>query len=91
MKFTSKPCKSRERMLARLTPELRKEMESRGEGRGAGLKGTGEYTVTSSKEWHFSGPNGVPVAQGSDIHATQEVTARWKGSDCGNVAPRSDG
>lgn len=145
--------KSRERMMARLTPEQRKEMESRGEGgglsqscltpaqvakgidtaeikrkmedsargcsldiisansagakfkaaclgpQGAGLNGTGEYTVTNSKEWHFkmvgdgkvTGPNGVPVPQGGDIHATQEVTARWKGSDCGNVAPRSDG
>ncbi|WP_028105018.1 DUF3617 domain-containing protein [Pseudoduganella violaceinigra] len=144
--------KSQEKMMARLTPEQRKEMQeqmgNRGAGgtvqtcltpaqvakgidtdrikrkmeesargckldiisasssgakfnascmgpQGGGYKGIGEYMVPSTKEWRFkmvgdgkmTGPNGAP-AQGGDVHASQEVTARWKGSDCGNVPPR---
>ncbi|XLZ71300.1 DUF3617 domain-containing protein [Massilia sp. SR12] len=64
---------------------------------GTGYHGSGEYTVTSPKEWHFkmvgdgkvTGPDGTPT--GANIHASQEVTARWKGSDCGSVQPRQDG
>lgn len=64
--------------------------------KGSGYHGSGEYTVASPKEWRFkmvgdgkvSGPDGSP--SGPDIHATQEVTARWKGSDCGSVQPRQD-
>ncbi|WP_374586491.1 DUF3617 family protein [Pseudoduganella sp.] len=64
---------------------------------GNGYQGSGEYTVASPKEWRFkmvgdgkvSGPNGSPAA--GDFHATQEVTARWKSSDCGGVAPRQEG
>lgn len=64
---------------------------------GSGYQGTGEYTVANPKEWRFkmvgngkvTGPNGSPT--GPDMQATQEVTARWKGSDCGSVLPRQDG
>lgn len=66
---------------------------------GSNYNGSGEYVVTNSKEWHFkmvadgkvTGPNGAPAPQASDFHATQEVTARWKGSECGNVAPEQEG
>lgn len=148
--------KGRERMMARLTPEQRKQMEEQmGHGGNAGAtrtcltaaqvakgvdiedikrkmeqsaqgckldiisasssgakfkaacmgpqgttyNGSGEYIVANSKEWRFkmvgdgkaTGPNGAPVPQTGDIHATQEVTARWKGSDCGSVAPQQEG
>lgn len=63
---------------------------------GSTYNGTGEYTVSNSKEWRFkmvadgkvTGPNGAPAPQAGNFHATQEVTARWKGSDCGSVPPR---
>jgi hypothetical protein len=66
---------------------------------GIGYRATGEYTVPNAKEWRFkmvgdgkaTGPNGAPVPQGGDFHATQEVTARWKSSDCGSVPPRQEG
>ncbi|WP_426338096.1 DUF3617 family protein [Pseudoduganella sp. S-14] len=148
--------KGRERMMARLTPEQRKQMQDQmGQGSNAGgtqtcltaaqvakgvdtedikrkmeqssqgckldiisassssakfkaacmgpqgtnYKGSGEYIVANSKEWRFkmvgdgkvTGPNGAPVPQTGDFHATQEVTARWKGSDCGSVAPQQEG
>jgi hypothetical protein len=65
---------------------------------GSNYKGSGEYTVTNSKEWHFkmvgdgkvTGPNGAPMPQGGNVHATQEVTARWKGSNCGSVQPEQE-
>ncbi|KQV61416.1 DUF3617 family protein [Duganella sp. Root336D2] len=148
--------KGREKMMARLTPEQRKQMqEQMGRGSNAGgtqtcltpaqvakgvdtevikrkmeqssqgckldiisasssgakfkaacmgpqgnnYNGSGEYIVANSKEWRFkmvgdgkvTGPNGAPVPQAGDFHATQEVTARWKGSDCGNVPPQQEG
>lgn len=66
---------------------------------GAGYNGTGEYTVPNTKEWRFKmvgdgkvmGPEGTPAPQAGDFHATQEVTARWKGSDCGDVQPELEG
>ncbi len=147
--------KGRERMMARLTPEQRKQMQDQmGQGSNAGgtqtcltaaqvakgvdteeikrkmeqasqgckldiisasssgakfkaacmgpqgtnYNGSGEYVVANSKEWRFkmagdgkvTGPNGAPVPQAGDFHATQEVTARWKGSDCGKVAPQQE-
>jgi hypothetical protein len=65
---------------------------------GGNYNGTGEYIVSNSKEWRFkmvadgkvTGPNGAPMPQAGDFHATQEVTARWKGSDCAGVPPRQD-
>ncbi len=147
--------KGRERMMARLTPEQRKQMqEQMGQGgnggatqtcltpaqvakgvdteeikrkmeqssqgckldiisasssgakfkaacmgpQGTNYNGSGEYIVASNKEWRFkmvgdgkvTGPNGAPVPQAGDFYATQEVTARWKGSDCGKVAPQQE-
>lgn len=66
---------------------------------GNGYNGSGEYTVRNAKEWSYKmvgdgkpmSPNGAPLPQVGDVHATQEVTARWKGSDCGNVQPGVDG
>jgi hypothetical protein len=63
---------------------------------GANYSGNGEYKATSDKEWSFNmvadgkvtGPNGAPVPQAGNFHATQEVHARWKSSDCGKVAAK---
>ena len=65
---------------------------------GATYNGTGEYKVSSDKEWSFkmvadgkvAGANGEPVPQAGNFQATQEVHARWKGSVCGSVPPRED-
>lgn len=65
---------------------------------GMTFKGNGEYTVNNSKEWRFkmvsdgkvTGPDGAPLPQGGDFHATQEVHARWKASSCGSVASRGN-
>lgn len=66
---------------------------------GATYNGTGEYKVSSDKEWSFKmvangkvvGPNGAEMPQAANFQATQEVHARWKGSDCGTVKPYDDG
>ncbi|MYN05649.1 DUF3617 family protein [Pseudoduganella sp. DS3] len=64
---------------------------------GTGYQGSGEYTVSSPKEWRFKmvsdGKMTGPDANltGGEFHASQEVTARWKGSDCGAVPPREEG
>lgn len=66
---------------------------------GASYSGTGEFKVNSDKEWSFkmvadgkvAGPDGSPLPQGGNFQASQEVHARWKGSDCGSVQPMDDG
>ena len=65
---------------------------------GATYNGTGEYKVSSDKEWSFKmvadgkavGANGEAMPQAGSFQATQEVHARWKGSDCAGVPPRED-
>lgn len=58
-------------------------------------KGTGEYKLKSDKEWSFNmvsngtmTPHGNASAPARTMQITVDMQARWKGSDCGSVAPK---
>jgi hypothetical protein len=65
---------------------------------GATYNGAGEFKISSDKEWSFkmvadgkvAGPNGAALPQAANFQASQEVHARWKSSNCGDVMPMDD-
>jgi hypothetical protein len=60
---------------------------------GGAAQSTGEYIVKNDKEWSykFNGSGRTAAAGGNgeaiSMQVSGEIVARWKGSNCGNVAP----